>query len=187
MKITGKNSLLYWVKYPFGIYTIGFTLMSFWILTLIVNYIITSNTGKFISINRLQENHGHLQSTNEIVQFHYPFTKMVLATENSSEGIILAFVGIISVCFILITVSLIINELSKDSFFTHKAVFNLKILGFGLIFFGAVHLAIDLVTSSHSFDGTPPLLFIVTGFIFIFLKEIFAKGKKIQEENDLTI
>ncbi|RZJ49017.1 MAG: DUF2975 domain-containing protein [Chryseobacterium sp.] len=81
----------------------------------------------------------------------------------------------------------IINELSKDNFFTENAVKNLKILGFGMLFFGSVHLVIDIFTSPQSFDTTPPLLFIITGLIFIFLKEIFAKGRKMQEENELTI
>lgn len=187
MKIIGKNSLLYWIKYPFGIYTIGFTLISFWILTLIANYMITGNTGKYISIDQWQKINDLQQNNNETVQFHHPFTKMVLSTKNSTEGVTLAFIGIIAACYILITVLAIVNELSKDNFFTSKAVFYLKILGFGLIFFGGIHLAIDLVTSLQSFDLTPPFFFIITGFIFIFLKEIFAKGKKIQEENELTI
>ena len=187
MKLLGKNSLLYWLKYPFGIYAVGFTLMSIWILGLISVYAFTNSTNQFTSIDHWKTENHNQQTNSEIVQFHYPFTKMVLATENSVEGISLAFLGLASLSFILIIVFKILNELSKDNFFTENAVKNFKILGFGLIAFGTIHLAIDLFTSSQRFDLTPPLIFIITGLIFIFLKEIFAKGKKIQEENDLTI
>ena len=187
MKLLGKNSLLYWLKYPFGIYTFGFALISIWILILMGAYLITDTTNQFVSINHWESENNNGQKSSEIVQFHYPFSKMVLATENSTEGILLAFLGLFSLCFILIIVLKIIIELSKDNFFTYKAVQNFKILGFGLLFFGIIHLIIDLITSSYSFDFTPPFLFIITGFIFIFLKEIFAKGTKMQQENDLTI
>ena len=187
MKLLGKNSLLYWIKYPFGIYTIGFTLMSIWILILMSIYAITNTTNQFTTIDNWKSENNNQQTSSEIIQFQYPFSKMVLATENSVEGISLAFLGLVSLCFILIIVLKIIIELSKDDFFTNKAVENFKILGFGLIFFGIVHLTIDLLTSSQRFDLTPPFFFIITGFIFIFLKEIFSKGKKMQEENDLTI
>lgn len=187
MKLLGKNSLLYWLKYPFGIYAIGFTLISIWILILMGIYSITDKTNQFISIDEWKSENYNGQKSSEMIQFHYPFSKMVLATENSTEGILLAFMGLFSVCFILIIVLKIIIELSQDNFFTHKAVQNFKILGFGLLSFGIIHLIIDLLTSSYNFDLTPPFLFIITGFIFIFLKEIFVKGRKMQEENDLTI
>lgn len=187
MKIIGKNSLLYWLKYPFGIYTLGFTLVSIWIFSLMAIYSITNKTNQFTSISHWQSENNNHQKNLEIIQFHYPFSKMVLATENSTEGILLAFMGLLSVCFILVIVLKIINELSKDNFFTDKAVQNFKILGFGLLFFGIIHLLIDLVNSPHNFDLTPPFFFVITGLIFIFLKEIFARGKKMQEENELTI
>lgn len=187
MKLLGKNALLYWLRYPFGIYTFCFTLMSIWILVLMAVYSVTDKTNRFISAGHLKiENNNHLKNS-ETIQFHYPFSRMVLETENSTEGILLAFMGLLSICFILITVSKIIIELSQDNFFTEKAVQNFKVLGFGLLAFGIIHLTIDLLTSSYTFDLTPPFLFIITGFIFIFLKEIFAKGRKMQEENDLTI
>ncbi|KQT15311.1 hypothetical protein ASG31_15400 [Chryseobacterium sp. Leaf404] len=187
MKLLGKNSLLYWLKYPFGIYTLGFTLISIWILGLMSVYAFTSSTNQFISLDNWKTENNIQQISSEIVQFHYPFTKMVLVTENSLEGVSLAFLGLASLCFILIIIFKILNELSKDNFFTENALNSFKILGFGLIVFGSIHLAIDLLTSSQRFDLTPPFLFIITGLIFIFLKEIFAKGRKIQEENDLTI
>lgn len=187
MKLLGKNSLLYWLKYPFGIYTLGFTLISIWILGLMSVYAFTNSTNQFISLDKWTDGNHNEQIKSEMVQFHYPFTKMVLATENSVGGVSLAFLGLASLCFILIIVFKILNELSKDNFFTENAVKNFKILGFGLIIFGSIHFAIDLLTSSQRFDFTPPFLFIITGLIFIFLKEIFAKGRKIQEENDLTI
>ncbi len=187
MKLLGKNSLLYWLKYPFGIYAVGFTLISIWILILMGVYLATDTTNQFVSIDHWESENNNGQKSSEIVQFHYPFSKMVLATENSTEGILLAFLGLFSLSFILIIVLKIIIELSQDNFFTHKAVQNFKTLGFGLLFFGIIHLIIDLLTSSNSFDLTPPSLFIITGLIFIFLKEIFAKGKEIQEENNLTI
>ncbi|MCU7618285.1 DUF2975 domain-containing protein [Chryseobacterium sp. PBS4-4] len=187
MKLLGKNSLLFWLKYPFGIYAVGFTLISIWILILMGIYLITNTTNSFVSIDHWKSENNNGQKNSEIVQFHYPFSKMVLATENSAEGIMLAFLGLVSLCFILIIVLKIIIELSKDDFFTHKAVQNFKILGFGMLFLGSVHLAVDIFTSPQSFDTTPPLIFIITGLIFIFLKEIFVKGRKMQEENDLTI
>nr|WP_314495433.1 DUF2975 domain-containing protein [uncultured Chryseobacterium sp.] len=181
MNITGKNSLLYWIKYPFGIYTVGFSILSLWILLLMIIYTITGAQNRYISFNHNQS------GKNDMIQFHYPFSTMVLSAENSLEGISLAFVGLISVCFILIIVFKISIELSKDQFFTDKAVRNFKILGFGLLCFGTIHFIIDLSTSSENFNLNPPLLFIITGCLFIFLKEIFAKGKMMQEENDLTI
>jgi hypothetical protein len=187
MKLLGKNSLLYWLRYPFGIYTFGFTLMSIWILALMAIYSVSAKTNQFISTGHWKIKNNNHQKSSETIQFHYPFSKMVLETENSTEGILLAFMGLLSVCFILIIVSKIIIELSQDNFFTDKAVQNFKILGFGLLAFGIIHLTIDLLTSSYNFDLMPPFLFIITGFIFIFLKEIFAKGKEMQEENDLTI
>lgn len=187
MKLLGKNSLLYWLKYPFGIYTFGFAIVSMWIFILMAIYSVTDNTNQFISIDNWQSDNNNHKKKLEIVQFHYPFSKMVLATENSVEGISLAFVGLLSVCFILLIVFKIITELSKDNFFTDKAVQSFKFLGFGLLSFGIIHILIDLLNSPYNFDSTPPLLYIITGLIFIFLKEIFAKGQKMQEENELTI
>ena len=186
MRLLGKNSLVYWLKYPFAIYTFGFTLMSIWILILMGTFSVTAKTNRFVSIDNWQGNNNY-QTKTEIVQFHYPFSKMVLATENSTEGILLAFIGLASISFILIIVLKIIIELSRDNFFTEKAVENFKTLGYGLLSFGVIHLAIDLFIESKKFDLTPPFFLIVTGLIFIFLKEIFSKGKKMQEENDLTI
>lgn len=186
MKIIGRNSLIYWLRIPFAIYTIGFSVITIWILSLIILYSFSSKTNRFISFSNWQESYNKTEK-HEIIQFHYPFTKMVLATEKSAEGMMLAFLGLFSICFILITILKLISELSKDDFFTGIAVRYLKILGIGLIIFGIIHIAVDFSTSSKSVDLTLPFIFIISGLLFIFLKEIFAKGRKIQEENDLTI
>mgnify|MGYP000355485655 CR=1 FL=1 len=68
---------------------------------------------------------------------------------------------------------------------------NLKFLGYGLIVFGISTLLIDITDGfSHhykSYDLTPPFFYVLSGLILIFIKEIFVKARKIQEENDLTI
>lgn len=185
MKIIGKRSLLWWARYPFGIYTIGFSITSIWILGLMLIYFFTHQTNRFISPASGQNEGNGLSSGN--IRFHYPFTQMTLNTENSPEGLILAFLGLLSISFILIVALKIIIELSQDNFFTAKAVRNFKILGFGLVSLGIIHLLIDLVVSPQQYNPAQPLVFIVTGFILILMKEIFVKGKAIQDENDLVI
>ncbi|UZT98350.1 DUF2975 domain-containing protein [Chryseobacterium fluminis] len=187
MKLLGKNALLYWLKYPFGIYTVGFISVSVWIFILMAVYSVTGKTNGFISIGQWKTGYIDHERQVETVRFHYPVSRMVLATENSSEGILLAFLGLLSICFILVTVLKIIIELSKDNFFTGKAIQNFKILGLGLLMFGAVQLIVNWLIASHNLDLTSSFLFILTGLIFMFLKEIFVKGKMMQDENDLTI
>ncbi len=185
MKITGKKSLLWWIRYPFGIYTAGFSAASLWTLGLLATYFFTNKVNRFISLETLQNSHH--SKAYESVRFHYPYSKMVLSTENSTEGLLLAFFGLLSINFILIVVLKISIELSRDNFFTGKAVQNFKILGFGLLSFGIIHLLIDFLISSQQFDFTQPFIFIITGLIFMLMKEIFLKGKEIQDENDLAI
>lgn len=185
MKITGNKSLLWWIRYPFGIYTAGFGAASLWILGLLALYFFTGETNRFISSGAM-ENPAD-RNIQHAVQFHYPFGSMVLNTENSTKGILLAFLGVVSINFILIAVFRIILELSRDNFFTGKAVRNCKILGFGLLSFGIIHTLINLLISPQQPDLAGPFIFIVTGFIFILLKEIFLKGKNMQDESDLVI
>lgn len=185
MKITGKKSLLWWMRYPFGIYTAGFGAASLWIAGLLVLYLLTGETNRFISSGAVENAaHGNIH---HMVQFQYPFGSMVLNTENSTKGILLAFLGVVSINFILVAVFRIMLELSRDHFFTGKAVRNFKILGFGLLSFGIIHTLINLLISPQQPDLTEPLIFIVTGFIFILMKEIFLKGKRMQDESDLVI
>lgn len=96
MNITGKNSLLYWIRYPFGMYAARFSVLSIWILLLMIIFTITGVQNCYIFFNQDQS------GKNDMIQFHYPFSTMVLSAEESLEGISLAFVGLISVCFILI-------------------------------------------------------------------------------------
>lgn len=191
MKIIGKNSLLYWLRIPFVIYAIGFISISLWIFSLMFYYIFTGTTNSFISKSHWRTPNNNSQINSEIIQFQYPFTKMVLATENTTEGITLAFVGLLSICFILFFVMRIVTKLSKDEIFTKDIIGDLKFLGFGLMIFGVITLIIDFTDGFKGnvtrFDLTPPFFYIIIGLILIFLKEIFAKGYKIQEENDLTI
>ena len=185
MKITGNKSLLWWIRYPLGIYIAGFGAASLWILGLLVFYFFTGETNRFISSGAAENAaHGNIHHT---VQFQYPFSSMVLNTEDSAKGILLAFLGVVSINFILITVFRIILELSRDHFFTGKAVRNFKILGFGLLSFGITHTLINLLISPQQPDLAEPFIFIITGFIFILLKEIFLKGKNMQDESDLVI
>ncbi|WP_294284988.1 DUF2975 domain-containing protein [uncultured Chryseobacterium sp.] len=185
MKITGKRSLLWWARYPCGIYAVGFTIASIWTLGLMLIYFFTHQTNRFISLTSGQGEGDTLSSG--IIGFHYPFTQITVNTENSPEGLVLAFLGILSINFILITALKIITELSQDNFFTAKAVQNFKILGFGLLSLGIIHVLIDLLASPQQFNPAQPFVFIVTGFILILMKEIFTKGKAIQDENDLVI
>ena len=116
---------------------------------------------------------------------------MCLATENSTEGILLAFIGLASICFLLFYIFKIISNLSKEEIFTTEIIKNLKFLGYGLIVFGTSTLLIDITDGfSHhykSYDLSPPFCYVLSGLILIFIKEIFVKARKIQEENDLTI
>lgn len=185
MKIIGKNSLLYWLRIPFAVYTVGFIMSCVWIIGLIALYFISGNLNSFTSQSTWAN------SNTEIVQFKYPFTKMVMATENTSEGILLAAVGLLSFSFILFFAMKIFNQLSKEEIFTKSIIKDFKLLGFGMIAFGFVTMILDVTDgfnfNKKSFDLTPPFFYILVGFILIFLKEIFVKGQRIQEENDLTI
>lgn len=186
MKLVGKKSLIYWLRIPYTIYVIGFSLASLWILGLMGYYIITKNSNKFITIGEW-ENFSENHKNNEIVQFHYPFSKMVLATENTFEGIGIALLGLLTICFILYASLQLVNQFSKDNFFTYVAIKNLNILGFGMLILGTIYLIFDIANSPNRFDLTPPFFLAVIGIIILIIKEIFAKGKNIQEEIDLTI
>lgn len=185
MKIIGKRSLLWWARYPFGIYSIGFNMASVWALGLMLIYFFTHQTNRFISLSSGQGEGDSLSSG--IIRFHYPFTQTTVNTENSPEGLFLAFLGILSINFILITTLKIITELSRDNFFTARAVQNFKSLGFGLLSLGIIHILIDLLISPQQFNPAQPSVFIIAGFILILMKEIFTKGKALQDENDLVI
>lgn len=179
MKIIGKNSFLYWAKYPFLIYTIGFVVSSVWICSLIVFHLIT---GKFNSLITDKNSNGY-----NVIQFKYPFSQMVIATENSTEGILLTLLGIGSVCFVLIYAFRIIRHLSGEHIFSTNVVSDFKILSIGLIAFGLIMLLIDLTVERNQFDFTPPLFYVVIGFVLLFVREIFAEGKMLQDQTDLTI
>ena len=179
MKIIGKNSLLYWAKYPFLIYTVLFVFSSVWICSLIVYYLATGTLNSLI-------NKGTANSAN-IIQFRYPLSEMVLATKNSTEGILLAFFGIVSICFVMIYAYRIIKQLASDAIFTNTIVSDFRIMGTGLIIFGIITPLIDLTIERNTFNYTPSLLYVVTGFILLFVKEIFAQGKTLQDQTDLTI
>lgn len=181
MKIIGKNSLLYWLRVPFLIYVAGFLLLSMWIFGLMIIYAITKKTNQFITESTWNN------SETEIVQFHYPFSKMVLATENSLNGIGIAFLGLLSICFILFVALKLVFNFSKDDFFTSEAIKYFNLIGYGMIAFGIVQLAFDLITSYEKFDLTPPFFLALIGVVFLLIKEVFRKGKNIQDEIDLTI
>ena len=117
MKIIGKNSLIYWIRFPFLIFVLGFVLMSSWIFILMINFIITKSTNQFTTKSSWNLLNKNQQTNSEIIQFHYPISKMVLATENSTEGICLAFIGLFSFCFILLFALKLIFKLSKDIIF----------------------------------------------------------------------
>ncbi|PUB33489.1 Protein of unknown function (DUF2975) [Elizabethkingia sp. YR214] len=181
MKIIGKNSILYWLRIPFLIYSAGFILMSIWIFILIGTYSITDKTNQFISKSYLEN------SDIESVKFHYPLLKMTLSTEDSFEGIGIAFLGLLSICFILYMAIQIVNQLSKDNIFVGNAVKYLKILGYGTLVFGVLQLVFDITVTPKKYDFTSPFFLTLTGTVLLLIKEIFVKGKSIQEENDLTI
>lgn len=186
MKIIGKKSLLYWLRIPFSIYVYGFLSLSFWLFCLMLYYLLTKETNEFISLSQW-ENFRDLTDNNEVIQFHYPFTKMVLAAENSIEGIVIAFLGLGTICFILFISLQLVNQFSKESIFTSETIKNLNILGFGMLFIGVFYLFFDLMITPNKFDLTPPFFLSIIGIVILLVKEILARGKKIQEENDLTI
>ncbi|AQX04059.1 hypothetical protein BAX97_13120 [Elizabethkingia meningoseptica] len=187
MKITGKNSLLYWLRIPFLIYSFGFILINLWILILMGIYSVTNKTNQFISKSTWKPASIASEEKTEQVQFHYPLSKMILTTEDSFEGIGIAFLGLLSICFILYMAVKIVNQLSKDNFFTGDAVKFLNLLGYGMLSFGIIQLMFDIIVTPQSFDFTPPFFTALIGIVLLMIKEIFIKGKSIQEENELTI
>lgn len=181
MKIIGKNSLIYWLRIPISIYVFAFLIVSAWIMSLMTYYSITQETNQFISIETWGENNS------EYLQFHYPFTKMVLATSNTFEGIGFAFLGLIAICFILYYSLKIVFEISKEKIFSSTIIKYFNYLGLGLIILGAIMFLFDVLTSMNKIDFTPSVLFILIGLVLLLIKSIFIEGKNIQEENDLTI
>jgi len=181
MKIIGKNSILYWLRIPFLIYSVCFILISVWIFILIGTYFITNETNQFITKSYLEH------SDTKSIQFHYPFLKMVLSTEDSIDGIGIAFLGLLSICFILYMAVKIISLLSKEDIFTRDAIKYLGLLGYGMLSFGILQLIFDILVTPQKYDFTPPFFFALIGVVLLLIKEIFAKGKTIQEENELTI
>lgn len=85
-------------------------------------------------------------------------------------------------------------ELSKGRYFSRLVVYNFKrvgrlflICGIGEIIAKAV-LFFILSTGTYRIGiDTSVLVFIIMGLFFLFLSEIFAKGKQLQDENNLTI
>lgn len=183
MKIIGKNSLIYWLKLPYLIYVIGFSLASIWIMGLMIYFLFTKEFNSYITSNKFQYD-GELVNT---VEFRYPFSKMVLQSENSYESVVLALLGISSLVFILIQVYKIVNKLSKEMVFTKEIVSNFKTFSYGLIFFGLTILVTDITMGATRIDITPPFFYVLIGVLFLFIKEIFLKGTLLQEQTDLTI
>ncbi len=123
----------------------------------------------------------------ELINFKYPFSSMVVQTDNSTLSIIMTIIGLISVSFILWGVLNFINNLVKKNIFTKNTVKTLTVLGLGLIILGIVHIIIEYIDKTHHYGIGTPLLSILIGIIILFIREIFSEGKNIQEENDLTI
>ena len=179
MKIIGKNSLLYWLRIPFAIYVVGFILSSLWIFGLMFYHAFTQNYNSFITNRSIEhfkyDDDDKVEKTLNLIEFKYPFTKMCVATENTAEGIVMAFLGLLSFSFILFFALKIVLKLSNDQIFSAKIVRDFKFLGYGLICFGIIHIIVDLVTSVNRFDISSPFFYILTGLVLIFLKEIFYK------------
>ena len=191
MKLVGKNSVLYWLRIPFAIYVAGFILSSLWIILLATYYLFTNNTNSYISKNLIEKYKFDEGQKNELVveliNFKYPFSSMVVQTDNSTLSIIMTIIGLISVSFILWGVLNFINNLVKKNIFTKNTVKTLTVLGLGLIILGIVHIIIEYIDKTHHYGIGTPLLSILIGIIILFIREIFSEGKNIQEENDLTI
>lgn len=183
MKLIGTNSLVSCIKYPLIIYGVCFILSAAWIGGLIVYHLFSGNLNSMISVSEIKYN----TTSDSIINFHYPFSKMVLTTHNSTEGIQLALIGILSVCFILWYATRIISQLSNEEIFTIRVINDFKTLSFGLIALGIITLIVDLTMSINKMDFTPPFFYILIGLILSFIKEIFVKGKNLQEQTDLTI
>jgi len=183
MKIIGKRSFAYWARYPFLIYAVTFILSSLWVGSLMLYYLLTRDVNSHISEATVTYNNA----THALVQFHYPFSGMVLAARNSTEGIVLALLGICSVSFILVYAFRIVNKLSTDRIFTRSVIADFKILSYGLIIFGLVILVTDILLEKNQSDFIPSLFYILIGLILSFIKEIFVHGKQLQEQTDLTI
>lgn len=191
MKLIGKNSLLYWLRIPFAIYTLGFILSSVWIVSLALYHIITGEKNQYITNSIVEkfkyDDEDNFEKSVELINFKYPFSQMVMQTENNTLSIIMAIVGILSVCFILSGILYFVHNLSKETIFNKKTVHSLNILGLGLILLGLIHIIVEYIDKSHHYGVETPLLAILVGFIILLIKEIFVKGQRIQEENDLTI
>ena len=124
MKLIGKNSVLYWLRIPFAIYVAGFILSSLWIILLATYYLFTNNTNSYISKNLIEKYKFDEGQKNELVveliNFKYPFSSMVVQTDNSTLSIIMTIIGLISVSFILWGVLNFINNLVKKNIFTKR-------------------------------------------------------------------
>ncbi|WP_057937480.1 DUF2975 domain-containing protein [Algoriphagus resistens] len=179
MRIIGKNSILYWSKYPFLVCTIGFMASSAWICGLIVLQLITGKFHSLVTVENINEY--------KIIQFKYPFSQMVFTAENSTEGILLAFWGLISVSFVLLYSLRIIRQFANDHIFSSKVVTDFKTLSMGFIIFASVILFIDLTVERSNYDFTLPLWYMLAGFVLLFIKEIVDQGKILQDQTDLTI
>lgn len=191
MKIIGRKSLLYWLRFPFAIYVVGFILSSVWIISLCIYYLFTKDLNKYITIENVNgikyDYYKKVPIIVEKINFHYPFSGMAVQTDNSILNIIMAVIGLLSVIFILLSILYFIINITQEIIFTSKTINSLNILGYGLIFLGIVHIIIEYLDKTHHYGIGTPFLGIIIGIIILMIKEVFVKGKKIQEENDLTI
>ncbi len=191
MKIIGKNSLLYWLRIPFLIYFIGFTLSSIWIIGLCIYYLITKNLTKYISIEKVEEfKYDYFKKMPTIIEkinFHYPFSQMVVQTDNNTLNILMSVLGLLSVCFILYSILNFITSVTQELIFTPRTVKSLNVFGYGLIIIGLLHILVEYLDKNHHYGIGTPFLAIIIGLVILMIKEVFLRGKKIQEENDLTI
>lgn len=86
-----------------------------------------------------------------------------------------------------------LNDLSEGKYFTSLVISNFNKIGKLFILCGIgsvlVKFILGLILNFSLRVGIDSalVLFIITGLFFMFLSEVFAKGKHLKEENDLTI
>lgn len=180
MKITGKNSLLYWCKYPLLIYVVLFILGSLWTCGLMIFYLISGNLNSFISVI-------DAGVSSRLLRFKIPLLDAVIQTSDSVQNLFVTILGILIVCLVLLFVYRLLIQFTGDRIFTSKVVRDIKILGIGIIAYGIAMVLQMIFSGVHQMNITSPLIYILVGIVLLFIKEIIGKGKILQDQTDLTI
>ena len=123
-------------------------------------------------------------------------TKLSLFSAGLTEVLIITFLNVLLIFFLFRAVRFLKStfyDLSEQNYFGESVIKNFKYAGNSFFLTAALEIVIKilnpiLLDTKFKFGlNMSVMIFVLIGLFLKFLGEVFAKGKRLEEENDLTI